>query len=1396
MKNEEPGYLPLGFTLNLHKYFNRSPSNHAQAEAYFKEPVDPKNATYIVFGNFDRLSFCPISNFSEYRQEASKAYTWLGNRQTIMLYPLDNTHRVFGIKPGSEKDSLQNEFGLVDVSGNFSQLSKRYLIISLLYISGTAKAAVNDYNRLLFYCSNAIYKTVDTYNSIANKDDPITCEIFGTFSSAELAIIWSANEFADVLYLLDNLRHLSLVGFQDGCTRNIFVSSYTFVALADKHSLESTAKKGGALIQLAARTTTSEESISGYETAEKYIEELAKSDGVRSKVNSSMFCAGEYDIILRTDSSFLPALFNKVNNDTKQPTLNVHDERFNRIFLASTTRLYYTQDQVATIREKLNSLWINRVNSKESLLNVTVDEADRCPKYPLEPLNIFQRIHSKEIRENIRKQFDELRNKVSKLLPTSSGFLSTMDLVFSDYIQCVSSSAEQLWVKDFDSQFSAVIRILREYPLDQNIFLDTGDSRLNERKKTLVACRYLDLVQEMFHILQQQIYHIVDSSKLFFEEPRSHFSYTGQYDLLMHAYYGVLKCVLEQVYTPIRPQSRLYPLINFESTYVLSSRLYYNNTDITFGNPDRVLAIRLPYDAWNSMDYYIPMLIHELYHYAAPINRRKRNALYGRILMTALHSWIIEKALADGIKALLKDGIASQEEHQDILRIVSDNLVNRARVVLREQFQELIAEEDELEESGMLKASYINSLLDVLDSAEEGCAPYLQALASALHAMLVNLKAGDKLISEMPKINEIEKILASSLLDKCLDILYDLAAEDRKGGAKDREYLGRYVDLVDNGIKEMWEPLYESLNEIFPDIAMIRLAGLELDGYLLQFAVYQNNQLLKPSSQPSQTTYRIGIILDWLLGNLCGTTEKDSKKNALQSLESYRESFLSLYNSVYSTTGAESYVSGKNWFDYFCEAYCSYLGNFAYCSTWLRTLIEQEYLPCLNVVPHSRMDTLTKFSQEYYQILKAKYSDKNELNRALFSHILKIVQTFHLQKELEQITPKESSLVTTVSHSIPVAIKPFISMAGDRVLWEYHLHQANQLLSQLDIIGHKLRDAHRQIFHEDKTCQLWYRGSNCAEHDVLPSILVNFYKDTALDDSFNGRNHMGTLRTYQRHVMEAFKFRADGAPEIINNSQYLHADYLALMQHYSQHASFLDWSEDAYSSLYFALENYIDDTIADAKHPDSPAALYIMDPMLYNRARQQMMRKYFEDNGVDAHSEEYVRTFDHRDGYVPNVSIPENHRKYSMFLAEEVPISSEPKTYYRKIDTAPKYVTLKNEELHEEIKHLPVAIYTSRLNPRIRAQSGIFMAYNLRARPAWNPEIPVDESKLGPNLFHYLALESIQSYYLDAFPNENPFLLKLVIDADIKKTLGKTLRHMGLTRYRIYPELEQLKTKK
>lgn len=63
------------------------------------------------------------------------------------------------------------------------------------------------------------------------------------------------------------------------------------------------------------------------------------------------------------------------------------------------------------------------------------------------------------------------------------------------------------------------------------------------------------------------------------------------------------------------------------------------------------------------------------------------------------------------------------------------------------------------------------------------------------------------------------------------------------------------------------------------------------------------------------------------------------------------------------------------------------------------------------------------------------------------------------------------------------------------------------------------------------------------------------------------------------------------------------------MQHYGLRTNLMDWSEDAFTSLFFSLYNLISNKKRDAY---SDAAIYIFSPHLYNDARKHMIKKCAE----------------------------------------------------------------------------------------------------------------------------------------------------------------------------------------
>ncbi len=1374
MNEQNFGFQPLGFILNLHKYYN-PPKEYFDRTAKYIDNYFKNRECFTTFGNFDQLSFTPVMAFAGYRETVDRANIWLGNRQNVLLYPISPADkRRYGF-------SENYHFGLVDEHKRFTEIESNYLLITLLYTASGAKASLRSYDRYLSYCSKAIYKITDTYKTkFAEKGKHLECEVFGTFNSAEMAVVWNANEFVDVLYLIDHLRYLTLCGYENDVAYRAFISSHTFVALTKKATAN---VRGGALIQLAGRTSAGigETKQSGYEVLSNYVtsvgNDLPKVDPDNASANY-MYCAGEYDLIFQTNQKYVAGLFGNVDQTVSDPKFSIRNAEFSAHILESSTRLYYTASDIQDLEKTLKELWVTDEDSN-GLLNVTVRKEDQSAQCSQTRMEIIDRIEPQEAtvveeEKNNFTLFQELCSTVSEISRASLTFLHTLDLAYIDYVQCITTAVDHLWVKDFDSQFHAALFILLNCCKSMKRASTTSGAR-----DAMPPSDFLELIQNVFHALQQQCYHVVDSGKFFLEEPRSHYNYTGQYDLMMHAYYGILKCLLERMYIPGRPQSSMYPLINFEPTPILGSKLYWEDMcDTPSSSPMRLLVIKLPYnDAWTLLDHYIPMLIHELYHYAAPRSRIRRNYYFGCIAMTWFHSQLLWKHFL---------GLAQQSESPHLLDAVVLLLTNRCTEILVAQFGQILYPLMRNSETDCFSAQYKNFLTKLIEEQSTHYGRVLASIVGALEKGLSDMKGDSEWTDKIDQLSSLEQKEASEqMLNQTITTLQ---SPEKDHG---EQILSIYASLLDGGVDEYWEPIFAVLKELFPDIAMAKFAGLDAAGYLLQFSINQNNQLLPPDKDqmPLQDSIRIGCILDWLLGCLPQKAIKNtiSISDCIAKLDAVRTRFLHLYNRIYKKNSG----MGERWFDYYLYAYKTYLENCTIYSKWLIPLIQDEYLSCLNDEDNSEsMQLLTSLCKEYYDIIENDNEDT--LEESLFHHSIKIVQSFQVQKSLEEIQKARPAPPPENKTQMPLDVlkcPPTLVNSLCDYKWIKSLDNAFELHNQLSYAVQILRESHQRVFHGTETYHPWFRGCRNVTFDILPSIMVHFLDNIAAK-YFTGKNAAGTLSDYQRTLLEEFKFRADGAPEMLNGHQYQRLDYLTLMQHYGQYTGLLDWSEDAYTSLYFALEKFVDDprkTIKGDKEEDEAAALYIMDPMLYNLARKKMLQT------LNTMPEEYKITLEGGDGYIPNLSLSDNRERFSLFIPGGH--VNAPSKLYHSVLSQPQETELADVAI-DELYNLPLAIITSRLNPRLRAQSGIFLSYNLRSVPVWSQSGSNSNSTIASaKLFHYLSLESIQRYYLSNFPSAEPFFLKIEINKNLKREIGDTLRLLGMNRYRIYPELEQLSKK-
>ena len=231
--------------------------------------------------------------------------------------------------------------------------------------------------------------------------------------------------------------------------------------------------------------------------------------------------------------------------------------------------------------------------------------------------------------------------------------------------------------------------------------------------------------------------------------------------------------------------------------------------------------------------------------------------------------------------------------------------------------------------------------------------------------------------------------------------------------------------------------------------------------------------------------------------------------------------------------------------------------------------------------------------------------------------------------------------------------------------------------------------------------QIWYRGETNTGYYLEPTLLRNL-KDK--------ENHDNTCKN-TRERYEFFKTQCDGSPEVAFYGDYTQADYLALMQHYGIETNLLDFTDNAFIALYLALKYFSDeekiDCLKQAREKQRSVVLWMFSPALYNLYRQRILENYLDERIQGDDTDLDIKTRGRElfglentnlNGVIPNLSIPRNEKLYARYIFGE---SWMDERYKNGLDNQVP----------------PLAVWTPRLNHRIRAQSGSFVAFDVYADP-------------------------------------------------------------------------------
>lgn len=1321
------------------------------------EDPNLKNKIYITFGEYDKMTVSRTNAFSRMRDVSKMSKEWIGDRQKILLYDLTKDNEL-------EYMETTDGCGFYIYEGLKRVLcDKLFLGITILQFKECqAECDCRIVDRLNI-CRKRI---LDIVKENSKNEIAIDCSVLGLLGSYGVAVLWGCDQFTEILRMINIIKGSDIFENEDTAEPAYkFISVFTiFVKNKDACSPVRIEKiEGMAMLQMTLQTNIH----SGL------LKELKDSlSGIES-----FHSVGEYDLIVITSARDLYDCFN--DHHIFDPSSSFYE----KYVLQTSVKLCETisENDVETIKEV--------VMSKEEVGEKSASET-----------NTFSCVQ-------IQNAYKMTRSLFFEVFPKTAGMVDSLDLLYGDYNSKIAVVSNKMWAKDYGQQFLAILNVV-----NNNL------SAVVEEKVKVSTPELLADVQDILNCFEYQTIHIAESNNFLLDTPKCHLRYTGQNNLTLYAYFGILKDILELVYLiqAESKQSKIIPLISVDTVPIISSILYMD-----YDNPfeDRIIQFNFPMMAMFALPANVPYLYHEVFHYVAPKDRVIRNWTKGVILAIQAIKNIINEIMVS----------MTEEKDYDSARNIVDGIFTPYvyKSVINQYFDPVIQ-----------KVSKQNSTYTKNEINEEGCV-WNKYEKKLFYNLICFISEADRTLLEDNLVYKVfqDLYLSETEIKKCFETMLDAEYLDETEKDCIQEMFDYFMDAVNalfinvssesklNAFNEMMKitglsaeelinleelvQLSSTLSEVVCDLPMVELAQMDAIAYLISYVKIQKDLLKKPNNEPQiQNFVRIGVVLDSFFQLETSAASCKRKLDALKS--GFICSYVGLYFSekkAFEHSNLKAYVDeikveAEAWFSEIKNWYCQYLKKYRIFGSLIKILMKQASIKeRINNEETSFVDRFKNLKCAPYNYAVRTYGSgiieavinrenssleekkehivqcRNTFQEEVFGMNIEIIQTYQKQRGFEElgeicnrkfkgdeIYKYEMDDKIFESNLLKTGFDEEKSKKEILFQYEYMVTDIVGLCDKIKQISDHFEKLNKKYFGS-KNMPLWYRGHQNYEYKLLPTAMRNYAQHAQENNS---------LRDFQRGAYEEFRFRIDNASEKIEKSGYTECDYLALMQHYGAPTIYMDWTENAISALYFALEAFIDPKKKDFQN-DKDAVLYILHPQLYNRARNEIMNQVKIDSGriLDQMMKESILSNTYN---LPNLSVNYNKEKFGMFLLGDV---NDNNIIVKPRDTEIQRLSMADGE-KENLLYLPLAIYASRANERVKAQSGMFMAFNIFTMPSRK------------KYFDYMALEKVQEFYLKNITGAFPFMYTIRVDGSVKKEIADWLKAMGLTKDMIYPELSNI----
>ncbi len=1354
----------LGYKIELYKNII---SDDGSDES---ENRDLNENAYITFGDYDRMAVSKTTAFSRMRDMSRLSRTWIGDRQTILLYELSEDNEVV------YEDSEGAQGFYIISEGERKRSACLFIGVTILQFRNSPAEGESNASEYINASRSNILKIVEEER--AKDTESVYCSVFGVLGSYGVAVIWAADQYTKVLSLINKIKGVDVTpGVDKQVAGYPYLSIYTIFTKNNKAQKGKKEQiKGKAMLRITLQTGLDQEM---YQKLRDSLGDVAQFHSV-----------GEYDLLIIVDAKILYGLY-------EDNAILDRDSVFHKQYLLQTNTKLCAEIAQTDMEDM----------PKEQVKPLGSTLPERVKK------NNESRAFSLEMKREVYDCYQKLRILFFETFPKTAGMVDSLDLLYGDYLSKIATASNKMWTSDFIYQFHTILEIIHK------------NLEKVKRKVEIHGGRVLDDFREILNCFEHQIIHIAESNNLMLETPKCHLRYTGQNNLTLYAYFGIVKDILKLIYSmqDMSCQCEIVPLISVDTVPIIESALFQE-----YGGAmsKGILKLNLPMMALYNIPVYVPYLFHEIFHYVAPADRAVRNWYKGNLLLILAMKNLVTKIVSSrsGIEDMqivsqlidrvfmpcIYEGVRERRYKEIPESLKTGNELSRGEVKRRSE------KEEDVQNDGIgaisstwdcyKKNLYLKLCRDI--DGDDEITQKRNIVYGVLHDFYVNKKNIVRQAEGWVKQEEDllrdygQKILA--FMEQFMDTLsamIDDNIEEKK--RESYQKLIHSVGMSKSALIELDEldEISSSLTEVICDVAMVELAEMGVAEYLLSYVKIQDD-LLKDRNRgfQKQDVFRIGAIIDRLYNF-------DKADNNLVLLKSQKDDFIDLYIGLYFSVNKFGHEENDNhlgklmndadtWFNKIVQWYEQYMTEFNIYNIIIKSITDQysisvrleenvrtvfSHLECKRCYEEMRVygkgirsadqdRRVVSFEDRLGKIKEARRVFRSKtfaMNISIiqryqgqqdFCKIRKICEECFKQDEPYHLHLREENAEKSIGY--PIWMNPDDRLDHEKFSYTYEVKTIEELCNAIRKVSvyFEKRDKEEYV---NKSCNLWYRGHQSDQYKLLPSAMRRWGATS---------NHCETLREYQRAKYEEFKFRMDDASEVIDTSAYTDCDYLALMQHYGAPTIYLDWSENAIAALYFALEAYIDTKKSSEKNSED-AVLYIVHPNLYNKARNELMDTVTRNSGKPLERDMQL-TKQRKTDNLPNLSVEYNRSKHYMFLLGETDCDNIPDINDK------ESVALKKGE--GALLYLPLAIYSSRANMRIRNQYGMFMAFNIFTPP----------DKLVK--FEYMALEEIQQTYLEVFKDKEPFMYKVIIKNESKKKIADWLKAIGISKDMIYPELSNI----